>query len=55
MDGFADRSRPQEGSPPMLKIPVVVWIANAAARWTGSYGDVTDQARDVDFSRQTQG
>jgi hypothetical protein len=37
----------------MLKIPVVVWIANAAARWTGSYGDVTHQARDVDCSRQT--
>jgi hypothetical protein len=53
MGGIADRSRPQEGLPPMLKIPVMVWIANAAARWTGSYGDVTDQARDVDCSRQT--
>jgi hypothetical protein len=37
----------------MLKIPVVVWIAHAAARWTGSSGDVIDQARDVDWSRQT--
>ena len=29
----------------MLKIPVVVWIANAAARFTGSHGDITQQAR----------
>jgi hypothetical protein len=37
----------------MLKIPIAVWIANAAARLTGSYGDITHQAQDADCSRQT--
>jgi len=37
----------------MLKIPVVVWIANAAARFTGTHGDVTKQAQVADCSRQT--
>src|SRR3954465_8049775 len=37
----------------MLTIPVATWIANAAARWTGTYGDVTHQAHAADCSRQT--
>src|SRR5258708_16245447 len=37
----------------MLKIPFATWIANAAARLTGVYGDVTRQAEVVDCSRQT--
>jgi hypothetical protein len=37
----------------MFKIPLAVWIANAAARLTGSYGDVTRQAEAADCSRQT--
>src|SRR4051794_8428104 len=37
----------------MLKIPVVRWIANAAARLTGVYGDVTQQAQVAECSRQT--
>jgi hypothetical protein len=37
----------------MLKVPIVVWIANAAARWTGTYGDITHQAQHADCSRQT--
>src|SRR5437764_15184473 len=37
----------------MLKIPLVTWIANAAAVLTGSYGDVTLQAEVADCSRQT--
>jgi hypothetical protein len=37
----------------MLKIPVVTWIANAAAALTGAYGDVTRQAEVADCSRQT--
>src|SRR5512135_1720943 len=37
----------------MLKIPLVVWIANAAVRWTGAYGDITHQAQQADCSRQT--
>ena len=37
----------------MLKIPIAVWIANAAACLTGSYGDVTHQAEAADCSRQT--
>src|SRR5215211_8470031 len=36
----------------MFKIPVAVWIANAAARLAGSYGDVTRQAEAADCSRQ---
>jgi hypothetical protein len=35
------------------KIPIVVWIANAAARLTGTHGDVTQQADRADCSRQT--
>jgi hypothetical protein len=38
---------------PMLKIPFVTWIANAAAALTGTYGDVTLQAEAADCSRQT--
>jgi hypothetical protein len=37
----------------MLKIPIATWIANAAARLTGTYGDVTHQAHAADCSRQT--
>jgi hypothetical protein len=37
----------------MLKIPLVVWIANAAVRWTGAYGDITHQAQQAACSRQT--
>ena len=37
----------------MLKIPLTVWIANAAACLTGMYGDVTHQAESADCSRQT--
>ncbi len=37
----------------MLKIPVVIWIANAAARLAGTHGDVTRQAETADCSRQT--
>ena len=36
----------------MRTIPVVVWIANAAACLTGSYGAVTERARLVGCSRQ---
>jgi hypothetical protein len=37
----------------MLKIPVAVWIANAAACLCGTYGKVTAQAQTADCSRQT--
>jgi hypothetical protein len=37
----------------MLKIPATVWIANAAACLTGTYGHVTQQAEAADCSRQT--
>ena len=37
----------------MLKIPLVTWIANAAACLTGIYGDVTRQVGLADCSRQT--
>src|ERR671916_747871 len=37
----------------MVKIPFAVWIANAAARLAGHYGDVTRQAEAADCSRQT--
>src|SRR3954470_22999907 len=37
----------------MVKIPFAVWIANAAARLAGTYGDVTRQAKTADCSRQT--
>src|ERR671913_99969 len=37
----------------MYKIPLAVWIANAAARLAGTYGDVTRQAEAADCSRQT--
>src|SRR3954453_7063015 len=37
----------------MVKIPFAVWIANAAARLAGTYGDVTRQAKAADCSRQT--
>ncbi len=37
----------------MLKLPLAVWIANAAASLAGSYGDVTRQAQAADCSRQT--
>jgi hypothetical protein len=36
----------------MRTIPFVGWIANAAARWTGSHGAVTDQAHQTGCSRQ---
>ena len=37
----------------MLKLPVTVWIANAAARLSGAYGDVTRQTEAAQCSRQT--
>jgi endonuclease/exonuclease/phosphatase (EEP) superfamily protein YafD len=37
----------------MFKIPVVIWIANAAARLAGTHGDVTQQAEVAGWSRQT--
>ena len=37
----------------MFKIPLATWIANAAARLTGTQGDVTHQAQAADCSRQT--
>ena len=37
----------------MLNIPFPTWIANAAARLTGIYGDVSRQAEVADCSRQT--
>jgi hypothetical protein len=37
----------------MFKIPVAIWIANAAARLSGAYGDVTQQAEAAECSRQT--
>jgi hypothetical protein len=37
----------------MFKIPVVIWIANAAARLAGTHGDVTQQAKAADCSRQS--
>jgi len=37
----------------MFKIPVTTWIANAAARLTGTRGEITPQAESVDCSRQT--
>src|SRR5829696_1408230 len=36
----------------MLKIPLALWIANAAACLGGRYGDVTRQARTAGCSRQ---
>ncbi|MCA1695486.1 MAG: hypothetical protein LC749_12560, partial [Actinobacteria bacterium] len=43
----------QDGPPPMLKIPVALWIANAAACLCGRYGDVSAQAQHAGCSRQT--
>jgi hypothetical protein len=37
----------------MLTIPIVGWIANAAARLTGQYGAVTQQAQQCGCSRQS--
>jgi hypothetical protein len=37
----------------MFKIPVAVWIVNAAARLAGTHGDVTHRAVAADCSRQT--
>jgi hypothetical protein len=37
----------------MFKIPVAVWIVNAAARLAGIHGEVTRQAAAVDCSRQS--
>ena len=37
----------------MLTIPLVTWIANAAARLTGPHGAVTEQARQAGCSRQS--
>ena len=37
----------------MFKIPVAVWIVNAAARLVGDHGHVTQQAQEADCSRQT--
>jgi len=36
----------------MRTIPFVTWIANAAARWTGSHGVVTATAQQTGCSRQ---
>ena len=37
----------------MCKIPVVLWIANAAACFSGRHGAVTRQAQQHQLSRQT--
>jgi hypothetical protein len=37
----------------MCTIPFVRWVANAAARFSGTYGAVSAQARRADCSRQT--
>jgi hypothetical protein len=37
----------------VFKIPLAVWIANAAARLNGTHGEVTHQAEAADCSRQT--
>ncbi len=37
----------------MINIPFATWIANATARLTGIYGDVTRRAEFADCSRQT--
>jgi len=37
----------------MCKIPLVLWIAHAAARFTGPHGAVTQQAQEEGCSRQT--
>jgi hypothetical protein len=37
----------------VFKIPVVIWITNAAARLAGTHGDVAQQATTADCSRQT--
>jgi len=41
------------GPTPMCKIAIRRWIANAAARFRGSRGSVTEQAQEADCSRQT--
>src|ERR1700691_1833439 len=42
-----------KGPIPMCKITFRGWIANAAARLSGSRGSVTKQAQQADCSRQT--
>jgi hypothetical protein len=37
----------------MFKIPLAVWITDAAARLAGAYGDITHQAETAHCSRQT--
>jgi hypothetical protein len=37
----------------VVKIPIALWIANAAARLNGTHGEVTRQAEAADCSRQT--
>lgn len=49
---FLDRHAPRRPTP-MLKLPVVSWIANAAACLCGQYGDVTARAQTAGCSRQT--
>jgi hypothetical protein len=44
---------PRTAHPPMIKIPLASWIANAAACLGGQHGDVTRQARAAGCSRQT--
>jgi hypothetical protein len=41
--GLLTRS-PLPKAHPMITIPLVTWIANAAAALTGAYGEVTRQA-----------
>src|SRR5438270_5428632 len=41
------------GGSPMRRLPVAVWISNAAAVRFGRRGDVTQQADTVGWSRQT--
>jgi hypothetical protein len=43
----------QKGAAPMCKLPFHRWIDNAAARFNGSHGSVTNQAQKADCSRQT--
>src|SRR3954465_5972739 len=37
----------------MFKIPLTAWVANAAARLAGVYGDITHQAEIAPCSRQS--
>ena len=52
MGGVANPTRTHEDPSPCATIPFVSWIANAAARFTGPHGAVTQQAQQAGCSRQ---